>query len=190
MKQLIAVLSALATAMPILSLEGAELQPPDLTPVTWRDTPVHPPVEIVREGRARAVVHGAGPDPDAKLERLADELVEVIRLSTGATLERVTTAPADDRPAIVIGDSEASRQVGIDAPGIPIEGFEVKTAANQVYPVGSTKALPPGSDRWADGRNQGTAWAVADFFERLVGVRRVSRGGRGAVKVWLLDSPT
>ena len=150
---------------------GVELQPRDLPPVTWVEAPAHPPVEIVREGRARAVVFVADAEPSPTLKRLVDEMVEVVRLSNGAKLERVNEPPAADRPAIVIGDCEQSRKAGIDAAKIPVEGFVVKTAANRVFLVGSTKALPPGSNPWARWSNEGTAWAVADFLERLVGVR-------------------
>jgi hypothetical protein len=71
----------------------------------------------------------------------------------------------------VIGDGEETRRAGIDAANIPIEGFVVKTAPNRVFLVGSTQAVPPGSDRWAPWSNEGTAWAVADFLERFVGAR-------------------
>jgi hypothetical protein len=135
------------------------------------EAPAHPSVEIVRGGRARAVVFVADPEPSPTLKRLVDELVEVVRLSSGATLERVTETPSADQPAIVIGDCEASRKAGIDAGKIPIEGFVVKTATNRVYLVGSTKAVPPGSDRHAHWSNEGTAWAVADFLERFLSVR-------------------
>ena len=170
MKRLAGV-AALAAAMAASAAPGAELQPRDLTPVTRLEAPAHSPVEIVREGSARAVVFVASHGPSANLERLVDELVEVVRLGTGATLERVDRPPAADRPAIVIGDCDETRQAGIDATRIPIEGFVVKTAPNRAYLVGSTQALPPGSDRWAPWANDGTAWAVADFLERLVGVR-------------------
>ena len=177
MKQPVTVLTALATAMPSLSLDEAELQPPDLTPVTWRKAPAHPTVEIVRDGKALAVVHVADPDgrepfvPERRGDRpplckaLVDELVEVVRLATGATLQLVAEPPSADRPAIVIGDCEETRRAGIDAAGIPVEGFVVKTAANRVYLVGSTQELPVAK------ANEGTSWAVADFLERFVGVR-------------------
>ncbi|NRA75214.1 MAG: hypothetical protein HRU16_04675, partial [Planctomycetes bacterium] len=136
--------------------------------MTWKNAPAHPPVEVVRDGHARAVIFVADPVPSAKLERLVDELIEVIRLSSGAELERVEKAPPADRPAIFIGDCEAAREAGIDAAEIPIEGFVVKTAEKRIFLVGSTKPLPPGSGQWS---NEGTAWAVADFLERFVGVR-------------------
>ena len=138
------------TAVTAFVATGAELQPRDLTPVTWLEAPSHPPVEIVRDGQPRAVVYVADPkgwvkpDPTNKgkntpnVKRLIDQLVEVVRLGTGATLELVNSPPAADRPAIVIGDSEETRQAGIDAEQVPVEGFIVKTAPNRVYLVGST----------------------------------------------------
>ena len=162
-----------AATMPLL-LAGmscialAELKPRDLPPVTWKNMPAHPPVEVVRDGRARAVIFVADPAPSAKLERLVDELIDVIRLSSGSELKRVKKAPSSDQSAIFIGDCEAAREAGIDAVKIPIEGFVIKTARNRVFLVGSTVALPAGSGQWS---NEGTAWAVADFLERFVGVR-------------------
>ena len=165
--------AALAAAMVFPAIAGAGLQPRDLTSVTWLKAPSHPPVEIVHGGRARAVVYVVDPKgrkPFAAkrrgqrpptLRQLVDQLVETVRLSTGATLELVGEPPAADRPAIVIGDCEETRRAGIDAAQIPAEGFVVKTAANRVYLVGSTQ----------DGASDTAAWAVADFLERFVGVR-------------------
>jgi len=159
--------------------EGDGLHPRDLSPVTRLSVPKHAPVEIVRDGKARAVVYVADPagrkdwTPKRKgerrstLRRLVDELDDTIRLSTGAALEFVTNAPPAGRAAIVIGDCEETRKAGIDAGKLPPEGFEVRTASNRVYLVGSTQALPPGIDLTGDG----TAWAVADFLERFVDVR-------------------
>ena len=88
MKRLIAF-TAVAVAMAYPALAGDNLKPSDLTPVTSLKAPAHPPVEIVREGRARAVVFLADSDPSETLKRLIDELVEVVRLSSGATLQRI-----------------------------------------------------------------------------------------------------
>lgn len=203
MERLIAhlVLIAITAATP---LAAAELRPRDLTPVTWLETPAHPPVEIVRDGTPRAVVYLADPRATEKfnprkqggfpstLPRLVQELVEIIRLSTGATLELVDKPPPVDRPAIVIGECQETRLAGIDAAKIPVEGFVVKTAPNRVYLVGSTQPLPPGSDPWARWSNEGTAWAVADFLERFVGVRwywPAEVGGRSIIRSSLLVIP-
>jgi hypothetical protein len=52
---------ALAAALAASAAAGAEPQPRDLTPVTRLEAPAHPPVEIVRDGAARAVVYVADP---------------------------------------------------------------------------------------------------------------------------------
>ena len=194
--------SALAATMALPTLAREELQPRDLTPVTWLAAPKHPPVEIVREGKPVAAVYVAEPRelandwkekfdydrfnaiwgdivPPPALPRVLHELGEVVRLRTGAKLEFVAEPPPPGRPAIVIGDCEETRLAGIDAAKLPPEGFVVRTAPNRVYLVGSTQKLPP------QGRNalpnDGTAWAVADFLERFVGARwywRAECGGR------------
>jgi formylglycine-generating enzyme required for sulfatase activity len=144
-------------ALPAMALD--DLKPRDLTPVTWLKAPTHAPVEIVRDGQPCAVVYVTEGKPGEKLRRLTDELIEVIRLSTGATLERVAQPPAQDRPAIIIGDCEETRAAGIDPAKIPPEGFVVRTATNRMYLVGGA------------GNPDGSAWAVADFLERFIGVR-------------------
>ena len=122
MKRVVAfMLLVAATALPALAAE--ELQTRDLPPVTRMEAPAHPPVEIVRDGQPRAVVYVADAKPSEELKRLVDELVEVVRLSTGATLERIDQPPAADRTAIVIGDCDESRRGGIDAKQIYAAGF-------------------------------------------------------------------
>ena len=163
---------------------GGPSQAPDLMPVKMLKPSKHAPVELVRKGEPRAVVYVAAAAPSANLKRLVDELVEAVRLSTGAALPVVTNAPAADRPAIVIGECDETRKAGLKAEEFPIEGFEVKTAANRVYLVGSTVALPPNPNITDSLANDGTAWAVADFLERFVGVRwywPVRFGGRTVV---------
>ena len=60
MERLIAHLFLIATTV-AAPLAGAELEPRDLTPVTWLEAPAHPPVEVVRDGAPRAVVYLADP---------------------------------------------------------------------------------------------------------------------------------
>jgi len=172
MKRLV-VVTSLTAAMALQTVAEVDLKPRDLTPVTWLKAPKHPPVEIVRDGVAKTVVCMANPQATALwnwtprrsgdhppvLKQLVDQLVDTIKIATGADLSIVTNLPAADQPAIVIGDCEEARQAGIDATQIPVEGFVIKTAPNRIYLVGSTR----GGD--------GLAWAVADFLERFAGVR-------------------
>lgn len=164
----------------------------DLAPVEFHKIVRHRPVEIVEGGRPLAKVFVAETRQTQTFSLLVSELVETVRLSTGAELEVADVMPPADQPAIVIGDCADSRKAGIDPDEIPVEGFVVKTAPNRVYLVGSTRALPPGSERWARWENDGTAWAVADFMERFVGVRwywPATAGGRSIVKTHNLEIP-
>ena len=151
--------------------EKTLLRGADLPPVRVYPTPAGAPVEIVRGGQPRAVVYVAEAKPSATLVRMVQELGEVVKLSTGAELVTVAAPPAPDQAAMIIGDCAESRQAGIEADQLPLEGFEVKTAGKRVFLVGSTQALPPNAGYNDQYGNEGTAWAVADFLERFVGVR-------------------
>lgn len=158
--------------LPVMMTAGcvyanSQMEAPDLMPVTMKQAPKHAPVTVVKKGQPAAVVYVAEQKPSKQLQVMLDELVEVVRLSTDAKLELAAEAPAPGQPAIIIGACDESREAGIDAEKMPVEGFAVKTAANRVFLVGSTAPLPDLQhiDTDAD------AWAVADFLERFVGVR-------------------
>ena len=168
---------------------------PDLMPVRQEAPPRHAPVTIVRDGEPAALVYVADPAPSPVLKLLLDELVEDVRLSSGASLQVVTNPPPPEQAAIVIGDCAESRGAGIDAAAIPIEGFVVMTASNRVFLVGSAAPLPAMDVRNLAGTpyaNDGTAWAVADFLERFVGVRwywPVEAGGRSILRMSTISVP-
>lgn len=165
---------------------------PDLNPVKALAMPKHAPVELVRRGKPVAQVYVDETNASANLRLMLGELVEAVRLTSGATLEVATNPPAANQPAIVIGECAETRAAGIDAAQIPIEGFVVKTAPNRVYLVGSTAALPARRDAYDAWANDGTAWAVADFLERFVGVRwfwPTTAAGRSVVEHKTLRVP-
>jgi hypothetical protein len=171
------IMMAIGTLLVTLLLGGAvvhaadPMNAPDLSPVKMQPALNHAPVELVREGQPRAVIYLGEAELSNNVRVLVQEMVETIRLSTGATLPIVLVAPPTDQPAIIIGACEETRKARIDAAKLPIEGFVVKTAPNRVYLVGSTQALPAGSTDNVSWNNDGTAWAMADFLERFVGVR-------------------
>ena len=116
---------------------------------------------------------------------LIKEMIEVIFLTSGAELQSVNQMPPANEPAIVIGDCPDSRKAGIDASKVPIEGYVVKTQPNRLFLVGSVQKLPENEGITDPYSNDGTAWAVADFLERFVGVRwywPAEVGGRSIVK--------
>lgn len=189
------------TSIPAAEKEGTltrqeHVQVADLTPVQLHPVVEHAPVPIIApDGRARAVIYVAEPDRTAKLDMLLAELVEAIRLSTGAQMQFVDTLPAPDQPAIIVGQSDETREQ-IDSDAIPVEGFRILTGPNRVYLIGSTMALPYPGERQGGKHhpyaNDGTAWAVADFLERVVGVRwywPVEAGGRSVRKTQSMVVP-
>jgi hypothetical protein len=159
---------------------------PDLNPVKLLTLPKHKPVTIVQDGKAGAVVHVAVAEPTENLKRMVSELVEVIRLSTGAELKLAEQMPPAEQSTIVIGDCEASRQAGNYATQVPVEGFVVKTVRRRVYLVGSSREYPSGD------ANDSTTWAVVDFLERFAGVRwywPAEVGGRSIIETDSLIVP-
>ena len=157
----------------------------DLTPVNIHTTPRHEPFYIVQDGKPEAKIYIADANPSENLKILIKELLEVIQLTSGAELQIVHQMPSKNESAIVIGDCPNSRKAGIDAEKIPFEGFVIKTQPNRLFLVGSTQKLPDNKGISDPYSNDGTAWAIADFLERFVGVRwywPTEVGGRSIVK--------
>jgi hypothetical protein len=190
MKQVMKAVVAMAVCM--LATAEDLTKAPDLMPVTLRTAPKHKPVELVRKGKAKAVVYVA-PRPRKTLQKrrvrprdvMVKELLKAVKLTSGAELAIVTEVPAADQPAIIIGDCEASRKAGIDTSKIPVDGFEIKTAANRIFLVGSTMKVDIIHNRSEDYANDGTSAAISDFLERFVGVRwfwPLAYGGRSVIK--------
>ena len=150
--------------------ETVALKPRDLTPVTWLEAPKHAPVEIVRDGKAVAVVYAVDMKFSAshgdRFPALVDEVIACILYSTGAKLGRVNEPPPVGQPAIIIGDCDESRAAGIDPAKMPAEGFAIKTAPNRVYIVGGK--VDKDNVR---GANDATCLAMFDFMERVLGWR-------------------
>jgi len=150
--------------------ETVDLKPRDLTPVTWLEAPKHAPVEIVRDGKAVAVVYAVdmkfSESHGDRFPALVDELLACIRESTGVTLERVKDPPPAGQPAIFIGEYDESLAAGIDPAKMPPEGFAIKTAPNRVYLVGGQADKDN-----VRGANDATCLAVLDFMERVIGAR-------------------
>jgi formylglycine-generating enzyme required for sulfatase activity len=181
----------------------SDLKPRDLAPVTVLEAPKHPAIEIARDGAAKAVIYVADPagrgnyDPrsyrlgrggTSALVRMVNEMVDVLSLTAGVRIEVVDQPPAADKAAIVVGSCEESRAAGIDTAAIPPEGYVIKTAPNRVFLVGGTNTVPAGGT----GSDNGTAWAIADFLERVVGVRwywPAEYGGRSIVRQTALTIP-
>lgn len=159
-------------------LFGADDQARDLNPVTFKQTPVHPPIVLVENGQSRAVIVAAKGTP----AKVVTQLQDMIEKATGARLA-VTNRTAG--PAIMIGDSPETAAEGLVSSNMPPEGFSIKTASNRVYIAGN---------------GEGVHWGVCEFLERDVGARWYfpdpgiglcipKRSSLSIQPVWLEDAP-
>jgi hypothetical protein len=149
----------------------------DLNPVTMKSAPGHAPVVLVDGKAAKGCICVMG-EQSANLAIAVKELQACIESATGAKLPIVSGKIRS--PAIVIGNCDEARAQGLDGGKMPVEGFEIKTAADRVFIVGSDGVVDEASKTFSDG----TAWGVAEFLERIVGVRwywPADRGGRSVI---------
>ena len=193
--------SGLRGAFPSLIAAGAMLacgcggpaRVADLTPVTHRRAPAHPPVVLVEAGEPKATIAVMSPKErtSRRLASAVRDLQKFIELATGAKL------PIEhgkiSGTAIVIGDCDLAARHGLVGAEMPVEGFAIKTAPNAVLIVGHDGEVAPRT------HSDGTAWGIYDLLERLVGVRWYWPGEHGwsvprrptlaIAPVWLEDAP-
>jgi hypothetical protein len=139
----------------------------DLTPVTRKPAPQQPPLVVAEGGKSGLSLCVMSPEFDAAVKELQD----CIAAATGAKLPIVDGKAV--LPAIVLGDCPEARAAGLSAAALPPEGFEIKTAPEAVFIVGS-------------------AWGAYDFLERFVGVRwywPADKGGRCILPVLGVTEP-
>ncbi|MET3870768.1 hypothetical protein J3R74_000638 [Puniceicoccus vermicola] len=130
---------------------------------------------------------------------MVEELRKVFQLTTGAELKVISPeeALAHDGVLINIGNWPGAREVGLVGSEMPIEGFAIKTAPNQIFIVGHDDFSVDGIEGLV---SNGTAWGVSEFMERFLGVRwywPIDLDGRSIVErssitidpVYLSDAP-
>ena len=137
-------------------------------PVTLHSAPKHAPIPLVENGQTTAaiVLRSSGPN----LNPMVNELREVFRLTTGAELPVITAKEAESHAGVLIniGNWPGAAAEGLVGSEMPVEGFVIKTAANQVFIVGHDDSNVEGVTNVA---SSGTAWGVSEFMERYLGVR-------------------
>jgi hypothetical protein len=164
-----------AAILGLVTLGHAEPAWKDLTPVTLKPSPNHSPLVLVEGGKSGFSLCVMAPE----FNQAAKELQTCIAEASGVTLPIVQGKLA--LPALVLGDCPEAKAAGLESAGLPPEGFELKTASNAIFVVGS-------------------AWGVYDFLERAVGVRwywPADRDGRSILKtdklsvapMWYADAP-
>ena len=131
------------------------------------------PVPLVENGQSRYVIYADAAAPKSVRAAAAD-LQAYIEKVTGARLPLVSQ-PRE--PMIALGNTPQAAQAGLNADGLPLEGFRIAVRGQNLFIAGPDSAdnarTPQG------GTSQGTANGVYAFIERFLGVRWLMPGERG-----------
>jgi len=179
---------------------GADAKPDDKGPVNHRNLQptlkVSPaagdPLELVRDGVPRAVIilgdstsktaAEAAEILRAEVKKLTGAALPIVResslstakLSDGSTTDIVDVSGKSFPHAIVVGDTQMGKALGITSEGLALEGYRILTRGNLLFLCGSDHR----SDGWELG---GTRFAVSAFLERHCGIRWLWPGELGSV---------
>ncbi|MCX7705972.1 MAG: DUF4838 domain-containing protein, partial [bacterium] len=127
------------------------------------------PIEIVKNGKPVAVIVTEA-NPTKIVQFAVKELNEHIKLSTGTSLSVVNDRENVSGPAIHIGKTTLSAQLGLSPDILPPDTWVIRKVGNALVISGGDNSLninPVGKDLVPFG----TLFAVYEFLERVVGVR-------------------
>jgi len=156
-----------AAVMAVVSLVGCQ-------PLKCR-TPiiVAVPVPLVENGQSRYVIYTDAAAPKS-VQAAAADLQAYIEKASGAKLPLVSQ-PRE--PMIALGNTPSVVQAGLNADGMPLEGFRIAVKGQNLFIAGPDSAdngrTPQG------GTSQGTANGVYAFIEQFLGVRWLMPGEHG-----------
>lgn len=132
-------------------------------------------LQIVTDGKSPYQIY-VSPDALAVTVAAAKDLQQYLAKTTKAKLSIVQESRLPEGPFILVGDSEASRALGVDLSDIPAEGFRIKTIGKNLVisgrdTAGEGRAVDPLSDHWLSAAQAGTWNGVCQFLETALGVR-------------------
>ena len=113
--------------------------------------------------------------------RAAQDLQLYLKKATGAALPIRRTEALGDRPAILVGDSQAARGLGVTLDGVAAEGFRIKTVGRHLVIAGRDTAGSADSMHWRNAPQAGTWHGVSAFLEGSLGIRWFLPGDAGEV---------
>ncbi len=109
---------------------------------------------LIENGSSKAVIV-ISDDPTRSAQLAASELQTYLEKISGARLEIITATPGLDTLRILVGESQATREVGITAEGLSRDAFHIQSGPNWLALVGNDKDFEP-IEPWARSHNQ---WA-------------------------------
>jgi hypothetical protein len=100
----------------------------------------------------------------------ARELQAYLEKVCGVKLPIVET-PAENGKNIFIGESEFTKNLGLNLDDVAAEGFTVNTVGDALVLMGKDTPGDPLNTHWRSGPQTGTLSAAYDFIEKFLGVR-------------------
>ena len=115
----------------------------------------------------------------------AQELQTFLEKTIGGEIA-IKSSPTPGKTALLVGDNEQARRLGVDVKSLPRDGFIIKSAGNTVVIAGRDdpdkkpdEQFKAGS--WGQLYECGTLFGVYDFLERFAGVRFYFPGDTGTI---------
>ncbi len=184
--------SAACAMAGMLSCMALDYANPALNKVKFDKTPVHAPLELVKDGKLRfAIVCDLSKEQSATIAGTNRKIGATRRslLFASEYLKRYLRQSLGEEPRILkpdspelekyplrilLGKSSLTDRLGIDIASMPPDGFKIMTYDSGIVIAGRDGSMIPGSYEWNDMGNylqNGTINAVFDFLERILGMR-------------------
>ncbi len=159
-----------------LMAEQVNLNPPDMTPSAYVGKGDGKPLQLIVDNKLTMPIV-IEKDVAQRTRWGVDFLVESIEEMTGSKPQvLIGTDDTFNGPAIYVGNLDATQKAGFSSAKMGLEEFAVKTKDGSLYLYGRDDV---------QANSFGTAYAVLDFGERILGIRQYfdpAKGGRSVIK--------
>ena len=182
-----------------INLNAYDVNNPALFPVKFKKAPVHPPLELVKNGKAQfAIIYNYNLSEKDNVKRGYEEasiqdavkiLKEGFRRCFGIEVPVLSPLNTKEikkyRYRFLLGDSLEARKLGVDVRKLPKAGFEIKTFKDGIIIAGYDGSTIKGCyDNMTTSCGLtycGTRHGVVDFLERFLGCRFYYPGELGEI---------
>ena len=186
--------SSAQTAPAITTAYASPVEPAALTPTPAVAVPTPPPpaqgpsLTLTEAGKASSSIVIASQAPSEASQFAAFELQDQIRKISGATLPIVTDKEKVEGLRILVGESQATRDLGLKSADFMPQEYLVKFLPDTIVLMGRDQLYQGVKVDYADfktypdvWRGMATCYAVYDFLERQCEVRWYAPGDLGTV---------
>jgi hypothetical protein len=126
------------------------------------------------------------PDNSSNVARYAAEELKTFLEKTTSGKISITATLTPGKTALLIGDNELTRKLGVDVKTLPRDGFIIKNIGNIIVIAGQDDPDKKPDEQfksgiWGQLHERGTLFGAYDFLERFAGVRFYFPGELGTI---------